>query len=235
VTGFFEVISTSAPHIYHSALLLSPQTSIVWKLYGSQAKPLARVVQGVPTSWEPSIANTRFPSDICAATWSPCSRFIAIATYLPGGMVVLDAVTLEQLHTMHSSQGIIWRTLLFSPDSHLLTAHSWNNNCIVSWDLQTGGLVSNISAGGQSKSMSYSGCGTMLGVLFKSSTIITYNTISGTQISSHSFSEYIVFTIWTYGEYLRFATVESASITIWEVCFTSNCAPTEISSLPTPR
>ncbi|KAF9644482.1 hypothetical protein BDM02DRAFT_3150283, partial [Thelephora ganbajun] len=37
VTGFFEVIEESAPHIYHSALPLSPQTSIVRKLYGPHA------------------------------------------------------------------------------------------------------------------------------------------------------------------------------------------------------
>ncbi|KAF9643222.1 hypothetical protein BDM02DRAFT_3063517, partial [Thelephora ganbajun] len=33
VTGFFEVTEESAPHIYHSALPLSPQTSVVRKLY----------------------------------------------------------------------------------------------------------------------------------------------------------------------------------------------------------
>ncbi|KAF9645707.1 hypothetical protein BDM02DRAFT_3065560, partial [Thelephora ganbajun] len=33
VTGFFEVIDESAPHIYHSALAVSPQTSMVRKLY----------------------------------------------------------------------------------------------------------------------------------------------------------------------------------------------------------
>ncbi|KAF9645858.1 hypothetical protein BDM02DRAFT_3064500, partial [Thelephora ganbajun] len=33
VTGFFEVIEESAAHIYHSALPVSPQISLVWKLY----------------------------------------------------------------------------------------------------------------------------------------------------------------------------------------------------------
>lgn len=62
-------VSISTPHTYHSPLLLSPQTSIVQKLYGSQAHPMARVVQGVLTLWDPSIANTRFPSSIEAAAW----------------------------------------------------------------------------------------------------------------------------------------------------------------------
>jgi hypothetical protein len=52
VTAFFEVISTSAPHIYHSAMPLSPRTSIVWKLYKPYANPLVRFVHGVPISWD---------------------------------------------------------------------------------------------------------------------------------------------------------------------------------------
>jgi len=235
VTGFFEVISTSAPHIYHSALLLSPQTSIIWELYGLQAHPLARVVRGTPTSWDPSIAQTRFPSEIKAAVWSPCSRFIAITGESSGEIAILDAATLEQLYTMHPlEQFITWEKLIFSPNGHVLTGYSWFSDCITSWDLQTGGLIGNISIRGQCNSMLYSGCGTMLGVLFGSDIITTYNIVSGIHIFSHSIPESVVDTIWTHGECLQFATVESGSIIIWEVSFTSSHAPIEISSLPTP-
>ncbi|KAF9783988.1 hypothetical protein BJ322DRAFT_1125496, partial [Thelephora terrestris] len=48
VMGFFDIISTSAPHIYHSALLLSPKESIVKKHYGPQVYPLVKVICGVP-------------------------------------------------------------------------------------------------------------------------------------------------------------------------------------------
>ena len=158
--------------------------------------------------------------------------FIAIATFTSSKIAILDAVTLEQLRTMDPRQKIIWGDLIFSPDGYLLTGYSWND-CIVSWDLQTGGLISSISTKGQYNSMSYSGCGTMLGVLF-GNTIITYSTISGTQLSSHLIPKSATDTIWTHGKCLQFATVESGSITIWEVSFTSSHAPTEIGSLPTP-
>jgi len=82
--------------------------------------------------------------------------------------------------------------------------------------------------------MSYSGCGTMLGILFNGNIISTYNTISGICISSHSVLESVAGEIWTHGECLQFVTVESGSITIWEASFTSSHAPTEIGSLPTP-
>jgi hypothetical protein len=57
VITFFEVISTSAPHIYHSALLLSPRTSMVHKLHKAYVRPLARVVRGLPISWESNCRN----------------------------------------------------------------------------------------------------------------------------------------------------------------------------------
>ena len=79
VTGFFDVISLSAPHIYHSALFLSPKTSIVQKLYGLQVNPLARVVYEAPTSWDQSFATKYFHSGINTAAWSPCGKLIAIS------------------------------------------------------------------------------------------------------------------------------------------------------------
>ena len=243
MTGFFEVISISAPHIYHSTLLLSPETSIVRKLYWPQANPLARVVQGVPTSWDPTIATTSFPDIINTVAWSPCSRFIAISRLLSDNIAILDAVTLEQIYTTCSAsqpRGPI--NLVFSPDGHLLTgyygASGSSSDFIASWDLQTGGLISNTGGVMDSKwtpLMTYSGCGTMVGLLaVKESTITTYNVLSGTRISSHSVKKADTLTIWTHDECLRFATVELTSITIWEVGFTSRQPPTKVDSLPAP-
>ena len=79
VTGYFEIISASCAHIYHSALVVAPQESIVRQLYESHAQPFTRIVHGAPTSWDPNTATTSRPSTIDLAVWSPCSRFIAIA------------------------------------------------------------------------------------------------------------------------------------------------------------
>ena len=211
--------------------------SIIQTLYGSQAKPLIRVVHGAPATWESSVANARFPTRICTTVWSSCSRFIAIAVEDSCNVVVLDGATLGQLHTMYpQSQDVHWNQLMFSLDGHLLTAYSYGSDCIVSWDLQTGGLISNISVKGAREciSMTYSECGTMLGVLFDENTIITYNTSSGIQISSHSIQQATTRTIWTFGEHLQFATTESGFIMIWQVGFTSDYAPIQVGTLPTP-
>ena len=241
-TGFFEVISTSAPHIYHSALLLSPHTSIVRTLHGHEGNPSVRVVQGVLASWDPSIAGTRFPGFVDTAVWSPCGRFIAIAQRSSNEIAILDGVTLDQLYTTCPASQLSYSVdLVFSPDGRFLTGHSHvasSANHIVSWDLQTGGLIGDIRIdSGPYCSISYSCCGTMFGVLFKGAevpAIITYNTLSGTKISSHQVKESIANTIWTHGEYLQFATVEAGSITVWEVGFTSRSRPVRVNSLPTP-
>ena len=219
---------------------------------------MARVIQGIPVSWDSSIANRKFHGEICAISWSPCSRFIAAAWVYSfsfgwsgqtgirsSEIVVLDAVTLEQLPAVYLSQKkIFWQHIIFSPDSQFLTATSWKSCCISSWDLQTGGLLSDIGtwkdSGLNSRRdpvcgfVSYSGCGTMIGVSSENNTIIIYNVLDGTQIHSHTIQQSILNIIWTHGECLQFATIGSGSITTWEVSFTSNHPPKKVGSLPTP-
>ena len=117
VTGCFKTISTSSPHIYHSALVMAPKNSIVRKLYESHAQPFARVVRGVPMSWDASTAATSRSSALRLAVWSPCNRFIAIICAGDTAPVdVLDSATLQQLQTLESPQGMptYFRALVFS-------------------------------------------------------------------------------------------------------------------------
>ena len=242
VATFFEVINASAPHIYHSALPLSPRTSTMWKLYKPYANPLVRLVFGIPTSWGSSTATFKHANKILAVAWSPCSRFIAVATGSSGGIQILDAVTLDQLLIMspipleeddHS--------LKFSPGGHFLTlclkAHQ--DVHIVSWDVQTGGLTCNVelSKTAHFHSMTYSECGTMVGCLFVElsfgATICTCNILTNTSIATHVLREKAM-GVWTHGNHLKFATLNYTAITIWEAEFTFVKPPKAIQSLPIP-
>jgi len=245
VTGFFEVISTSAPHIYKSALLLSPRMSTIWKLYQPLSNPLIRVIQGVPNLWDPSIVNKKIPHvSMAVFAWSPCSRFIAIGMHWSQDVKILDAVTLEQLYTLpHTNSTGLPKELVFSPDGHLLAEQFSGIGChqYVCWDLQTGGLISTIPLENYSWSVkhsaSYSGCGTMLRVLrktFTSSCIYTYNILSGMCMSSYKFDHPITGMIWTHSENPQYVVCGSESITIWELGTTPNHMPTKINSLPIP-
>ncbi|KAF9644058.1 hypothetical protein BDM02DRAFT_3217962 [Thelephora ganbajun] len=238
VTGFFEVIEESAPHIYHSALPVSPQKSMVWELYGSHANPMTRIVHGLPDSWDPAVVTMQY--SCLTAAWSPCGRFIAISN---GGSTaeILDAVTLKRLTVLESLEGYIHK-LVFSPDARLLMSYEHMPEKLISWDLQMGVLVSAISLeqwddDTECHSITYSACGTTFGVLIQrlgAFTIRAYNVHSGTHTYSHPVKGTVIGDIWTHGECLRFAVAESGSITTWEVRFAPRNTPTEVESLPLP-
>ena len=197
---------------------------------------MARVISGVPVSWTPSIASIRFPDWILATAWSPCSRFIASAHHGFSEVVILDAATLEKLHTLDPlEKEVLWGSITFSPQGHLLTACSSQQGCIVSWDLQTGGLLSKISTEKSDSyiSMAYSRCETMIGCLFYGRIIKIFSVFSGACIVFHP-TKQSVKAIWTCGEYLKFATVESGSIVIMQLSFTLSHPPTQVGSLSTP-
>ena len=244
MTAFFEVISTSAPHIYHSALPLSPRTSIVFQRYQQCARPLVRVVRGLPTSWDPIAATMFRIHSISDAVWSPCGRRIAISRARK--VVVLDGLTLAPLHTFdtpphHRDEPF---ALSFSPDSRLLT-HFCHGE-VTNWDLQTGGLVGTIPPGPSESppsclSTAYSTDGKTLGAVCRDPaktppfTIATYDLQFRTHVHSHPVSEgRVIAPIWAHGECLRFATVKSGAIIIWEIGFTLPQTLTEVALLSAP-
>jgi len=139
VTEFFEVISQSAPHIYHSALQLVPHSSMVRKLYSQQIhSPMPRVVTGIPTSWDSCTASASVASKVGLAVWSPCGQFVAVC--FGDDIEVRDPNTLEILSILKaplddaksalellSTIGVpldaaeaTARSLCFSPDGRLL-------------------------------------------------------------------------------------------------------------------
>ena len=120
VTEFFEVISQSAPHIYHSALQLVPQSSLVWKFYNQQMGTLAgRVVTGIPSCWDSCTASAGITNCHCTI-WSPCGTFIAVASS-NGRVTICDSNTLESLSTLeHPEQWMQVESFALSPNGCLL-------------------------------------------------------------------------------------------------------------------
>ena len=260
VTRHFKIISTSSPHIYHSALVLTPRQSIVQKLYKSHAQPFVRVVHGMPVLWDSSAAVSTFRSKIQPAVWSPCSRLIAIGSSNTKRVDMLDSATLQRLQSFEFSREVPSRpeALAFSPDSRMLTAvicHDIPNTggLVVSWDLQTGGVVSAIERKGYHDTkvgnthITYSMNGRMVAALSRyesSTTISIYDVASGVYMhdvchgartsQDPALGPPHVYKIWTHGESLRFATPRPAGIAIWEVGFAPYSTPAEIESLSTP-
>ena len=254
VIRHFEIINTSSPHIYHSALTLTPRESIVRKLYKSHAHPLVRVVYGLPASWD-SKAAAAFDSFVDRAVWSPCNRFIAIESN--SAVDVLDSATLQRIQRLNLPSEFSLKAIAFSPGGRMLTAfandgHRGTRGTLVSWDLQTGGVVSTVEWKGPGNSeiwsaqITYSMNGTMVAVLsqdLESSTISIHNVISGISMPSISdvpptdpdLDPRILYAhkLWTHGESFRFETREPTGITIWEA--RSGAAATDVESVSVPR
>ena len=249
IITFFEAINTSAPHIYHSAIFLSPRTSITHEMHKQHARPLARIVQGISDSWEPVVATANFDEDLNEAVWSPCNRFIAVAT--SKFAEVLDAVTLSRLSIFDHSSYISSHQLLgFSPDSRCLTLFTGER--LVSWDLQTGGPLGTILSGlGHQHtvpfSFKHSQDGKVVAVAYKSrdsddvgrkydNFINTYDLLSGERVGSCRVPEgRMIYPIWTHDGYLQFATIDSKLIRIWESTFTLEPPPGRSRVFPRSR
>ena len=253
--GHFEVISASSPHIYHSALVLAPKESIVWKLYEQYARHFIRIVQGAPTS---NAAAKTHSSKIEEAIWSPCNRFIAIASVDTGMVDLVDSTTLQHLQTLESPQDVPTegKHLAFSPDSCMLSCGSGNETrtpqfAIISWDLQTGGIVSVIRhkkrpdlVDHKEFSLVYSADGKVFGfshldVWFYDKNYINisiFDVFTGILLHSHSLDTQIKFlkNIWVHGESFQFTTADQTTITTWEVRPTLGTPPTIVETFSAP-
>jgi WD40 repeat protein len=122
VTEFSEVISQSRSHIYHSALLLAPQSSVVWNLYSKHiCSPVSRVVSGIPASWDLCRASTGAEFGVDIAVWSSCGQFVASAAKHKHTIQIWDSNTLERVSVLSPpTKNLYSRSLSFSPNGHLL-------------------------------------------------------------------------------------------------------------------
>ena len=143
VTKFFEPINVSAVHIYHSALELSPLSSIVRRLYYHRRRaPLPRVVAGTPNSWDPSMV---FPRRCPRFTWSPCGRFFA-SVLNSEAVEIHDPVSSELLSTLTKPGARLIGEPAYSPDGRSLACLS--DTTLIIWDIQTGGVANEIGHAG---------------------------------------------------------------------------------------
>ena len=165
--------------------------------------------------------------------WSPCNRFIAVGGR--GVVEIRDAVTLMLVNTLEDTSGS--NILRFSPDSRLLTEIGNDIQTVVTWDLQTGGLV-NTTLPIHSyaiHSSTHSMDGKMFAVAYYDGTLATHDLSTTDTWHLYQVPEGpIVLPIWTRGDFLRFGTVKAGSIIIWEVEFTLTHPPEAVESFPLP-
>ncbi|KAF9643341.1 hypothetical protein BDM02DRAFT_3151691, partial [Thelephora ganbajun] len=165
VVAFFEPISVSATHIYHSALELSPPSSIVRRLYyHRQHTSLPRVMVGPRKSWEPGIAIPTKRHYI-SYTWSLCGQFIAAQSR--EAVEIRDSLSLELLSTLKLAKftpGGVTSLLAYPTDGRFIA--SLCGTSLVIWDIQTGGVAKETDCGdAENESLVWSLDGNMIGIV----------------------------------------------------------------------
>ena len=206
---------------------------------------MARVVRGLPSSWDPTTATLYSETGLFEAVWSPCNR--VITTVGDESVVILDGATLSRLNTFaipSQYSEVYWRPS-FSPDGHCLTLIGEAQ--LVSWDLQTGGPLGAIPSGSEREenlfpfSSTYSEDGKAVAVAYSDSdsygikcdTFIRTYDLSGTEAGPHFVpGGRIIEPIWTHGKCIRFVTISLRSVAVSEVEFTSKNPPVKVESLP---
>ena len=232
VTEFFEIISQSGPHIYHSALQLAPQSSIVQRLYSQQVySPVVRVVTGVPTSWDLCTAIAGTPDGVPHAVWSPCGQYIASACI--NTIQVRDSNTLERVSVLETPDLLSDKSthLTFSPNGCLLAcicpghtrfvnchlyapslttvsrdqaqSHAWQ---IIIWDVQTGILANTIESQTFGK-LVFSRNHRIITLLGEDSICHTYDVLNGIELCQGNIvSSPCYGASWVHEDTLQFAT-----------------------------
>ncbi|KAF9645968.1 hypothetical protein BDM02DRAFT_383204 [Thelephora ganbajun] len=137
---FFEPISVSATHIYHSALELSPLSSIVRRWYYCQRhSTFPRVVIGTEESWGEGIIIPGKDRHL-SHTWSPCGQFIAAQSRK--AVEIRDSLSFKLLSTLKLTKPIsdgYVNLLAYSTDGRSIA--SLSDTSLIIWDIQKGGLV----------------------------------------------------------------------------------------------
>jgi len=211
VTKFFEPINVSATHIYHSALELSPLSSIIRKLhYHRRLTCFPRVEIGIQDSWDPFIA---IPTLLSRESWSPCGQFIAIQT--EDAVKIRDAQTFEVVSTFQFASFVTEFPPSYSPDGHFLACYNDgpSGSNIIIWDIQTGGVVKKLMAYSP-KACAWSPEGGVLVTLSHFGKVDMYDVASGTTIMSSNISSSDYSYIWTHNKSMRVMVQDKTSTTI---------------------
>ncbi|KAF9645962.1 WD40 repeat-like protein [Thelephora ganbajun] len=214
VARFFEPISVSAAHIYHSALELSPLSSIVRRRYYCQRhSSLPRVAVGTEESWGEGIIIPGKDHHSC--TWSPCGQFVA--TQSREAVEIRDSLSLELLSTLKltiPTPDEVTSLVAYSTDGRSIAFLSGTS--LVIWDIQTGGAAKEVDhdGGARNTSLLWSLDGSTIGIVenkgpgTRTYVVHAYDVTSGATHSPITFESTDEPHPWAYGTSFRVMTTE---------------------------
>ncbi|CCA76249.1 related to WD40-repeat protein (notchless protein) [Serendipita indica DSM 11827] len=139
-THFNEVIAQSAPHIYISALPLSPPSSLVRKQYGSQYPNTLLVTAGGFQMWSPLLFTLRGHRAIVETVAFSSDGLVIISGSRDGTLRLWNSETGRQIGLPFEGHTDQVNSVAFSPDSRHIVSCS-NDKTVRLWDVETGDQV----------------------------------------------------------------------------------------------
>jgi len=133
---YFEVISNSPSHLYHSALPISPSSSWLHECYAAELSQEVRVVKGLQVKW--GMCSHTVLLDGIPWTLSYWNNAVAVGSS-HRDIFIFDAITGSQTAVLPGHTDIV-RSLTFSSDGISLVSGS-HDKTVKLWDMQTGGVV----------------------------------------------------------------------------------------------
>ncbi|KAF9785244.1 hypothetical protein BJ322DRAFT_1108700 [Thelephora terrestris] len=162
--NFFHLIQQSAPHIYHSALPLSPRSSMFRPMILWEKTPITGVY-GCPDTWGAALQTIQTGS---VKNWliATSDHWIAAAQRKRHEVVIHDAIT-GALRLLLRLEDSIVAVGGFQDGTIVLCGHS--NGSVTLWDTQTGGLARTFALKNKAriKSVAISMKGRFLACLFE--------------------------------------------------------------------
>jgi len=133
---YFEAISNSPSHLYHSALPLSPSSSWLHECYAAELSQEVRVVEGLQIKW--GMCSRTILLGGIPWTLSYWNNVVAVGSTLRD-IFIFDAITGSQTAVLPGHIGGIL-SLTFSSDGTSLVSGS-EDKTVKLWDMQTSGVV----------------------------------------------------------------------------------------------